>query len=217
MLIYFCFQHPTKSTALKKTLNTKSQKPFTRRPGIQSQSEHPRWHLVQWDVDKLFVQHSGEGRHTAQNLVRHKWHQERSSVAVNLLKIHIGSSVKHLHSSWSVSEFTLHFQHSVWTLVFAQELLKQLEVTGTSVRDYNLEEPDIFTQKGDRTSEATHNTQTMLVTVAFNPRSPCFWPTWSSGRCPMAGGWNETSPKLSSNPNHPVILWLTGWWVGSSK
>lgn len=53
----------------------------------------------------------------------------------------------------------------------------------------------------------------MLVTVVFNPRSPCSWPAWSSARCPMAGGWNKMIPKFSSNPNNPVILWVMGDWV----
>lgn len=44
----------------------------------------------------------------------------RVIISVNLLKFHIGSGVKQLRSSWSVSEFMLHFQHYVLSPVFAQ-------------------------------------------------------------------------------------------------
>ena len=41
------------------------------------------------------------------------------------------------------------------------------------------------------------------------------WATWSSGRCPCPwqGAWNEMIFKVSSNPNHSMILWFCDNWI----
>ena len=46
----------------------------------------------------------------------------------------------------------------------------------------------------------------------FAPLPPwlLLWAPWSGGRCPCwwQGGWNQMIFKVSSNPNHSMILWF---------